>query len=212
MAKEKNPKAPAGFVNYPLGIIRTVYGREKKTSGRVTYIVDPEGIDPEKNISEVVVLKRWRKRSLAHHSFSGAKLNPKIWRSLTNVFGDDPKKWVSLSVKEISEYLQNARIKHPEATKFLPSASILAVIFKKCGAESLQKIYKRHNDPDRADIFGTPDLFLFSTNSKTKQIREAHFIEVKRPDEKLSDEQEDELSFLKKLGLQAGVYRLKEKN
>ena len=207
MAKEKNPKAPAGFVNYPLGIIRTVYGREKKTSGRVTYIVDPEGIDPEKNISEVVVLKRWRKRSLAHHSFSGAKLNPKIWRSLPNVFGNDPKKWVSLSVKEISEYLQNARIKHPEATKFLPSASILAVIFKVCGVENLESILERHNKPERAEIFGTPDLFLYSTNSKTKEIW-AVFIEVKRKKEEFVKGQREEIAYLQSLDLNAGVFRL----
>mgnify|MGYP000159033081 CR=1 FL=1 len=212
MAKAKNPKAPAGFVNYPLGIKRTVYGREKKSSGRVTYIVDPEGIDPEKKISEVVVLKRWRKRSLAHYSFSGATLNPKIWRSLPSIFGDDPKKWAALSVKEITECLQNAKVTHPEDKKFLPSTSILAIIFKVCGAKNLQKILKRHNDPSRTEIFGTPDLFLFATNSKTKEIHEAHFVEVKRPDEKLSDWQEDEISFLKSLGLQAGVYRLKEKN
>jgi len=212
MVKAKNPKAPAGFVNYPLGIKRTVYGREKKSSGRVTYIVDPEGLDPEKKISEVVVLKRWRKRSLAHYSFSGATLNPKIWRSLPTVFGNDSKRWATLTVKEIAEYLQSSRIKHPEVKTFLPSASILAVMFKVCGAERLQKILKRHNDPSRTEIFGTPDLFLFATNSKTKKIHEAHFVEVKRPDEKLSDWQEDEISFLKSLGLQAGVYRLKEKN
>jgi hypothetical protein len=212
MVKAKNPKAPAGFVNYPLGIKRTVYGREKKSSGRVTYIVDPEGLDPEKKISEVVVLKRWRKRSLAHYSFSGTTLNPKIWRSLPTVFGNDSKRLATLTVKEIAEYLQSSRIKYPEVKKFLPSASILAVMFKVCGAERLQNIIKRHNDPSRTEIFGTPDLFLFATNSKTKEIHEAHFVEVKRPDEKLSDWQEDEISFLKSLGLQAGVYRLKEKN
>ena len=207
MAKAKNPKVPAGFVNYPLGIKRIVYGREKKTSGRVTYIVDPEGIDPEKNISEVVVLKRWRKRSLAHHSFSGAKLNPKIWRSLTNVFGDDPKKWVSLSVKEISEYLQNARIKHPEDTKFLPSASILAVIFKVFGVENLESILERHNKRERAEIFGTPDLFLYSTNSKTKEIS-AVFIEVKRKKEEFVKGQREEIAYLQSRNLNAGVFRL----
>ena len=207
MAKEKNPKAPAGFVNYPLGIKRTVYGREKKTSGRVTYIVDPEGIDPEKNISEVVVLKRWRKRSLAHHSFSGAKLNPKIWRSMRTVFGNDPKNWVSLSVKEISEYLQNARIKHPEDTKFLPSASILAVIFKVCGVENLESILDRHNKPERAEIFGTPDLFLYSTNSKSKEIS-AVFIEVKRKKEEFVKGQREEIAYLQSLDLNAGVFRL----
>ena len=212
MAKEKNPKVLTGLdKNYPLGIKSTVHGREKR-GNHVYFIIDPKGNDLKKGRTELVVLKRWLKKIKANHSFSGSTLNPKIWRSMRTVFGNDPKNWVSLSVKEISEYLQNARIKHPEDTKFLPSASILAVIFKVCGVENLESILERHNKRERAEIFGTPDLFLFSTNTKTKQIREAHFIEVKRPDEKLSDEQEDELSFLKKLGLQAGVYRLKEKN
>ena len=207
MAKAKNPKAPAGFVNYPLGIKRTVYGREKKSSGRVTYIVDPEGIDPEKKISEVVVLKRWRKRSLAHYSFSGATLNPKIWRSLPSIFGDDPKKWAALSVKEITECLQNAKVTHPEDKKFLPSTSILAIIFKVCGAKNLQKILKRHNDPSRTEIFGTPDLFLYSTNLKSKEIW-AVFIEVKRKKEEFVKGQREEIAYLQSLKLNAGVFRL----
>ena len=177
MAKEKNPKVPTGLdKNYPLGIKSTVHGREKR-GNHVYFIIDPKGNDLKKGRTELVVLKRWRKKIKANHSFSGSTLNPKIWRSMRTVFGNDPKNWVSLSVKEISEYLQNFRIKHPEATKFLPSASILAVIFKVCGAKNLESILERHNKPERAEIFGTPDLFLYSTNSKSKE-KSAVFIEV----------------------------------
>ena len=207
MAKAKNPKVPTGLdKNYPLGIKSTVHGREKR-GNHVYFIIDPKGNDLKKGRTELVVLKRWRKKIRANHSFSGSTLNPKIWRSMRTVFGNDPKKWVSLSVKEISEYLQNARIEHPEATKFLPSASILAVIFKVCGAENLESILERHNNLERAEIFGTPDLFLYSTNSKSKEIS-AVFIEVKRKKEEFVKGQREEIAYLQSLDLNAGVFRL----
>ena len=207
MAKEKNPKVPTGLdKNYPLGIKSTVHGREKR-GNHVYFIIDPKGDDLKKGRTELVVLKRWRKKTKANHSFSGSTLNPKIWRSMLTVFGNDPKNWVSLSVKEISEYLQNARIKHPEDTKFLPSASILAVIFKVCGVENLESILERHNKPERAEIFGTPDLFLYSTSSKTKEIS-AVFIEVKRKKEEFVKGQREEIAYLQSLDLNAGVFRL----
>ena len=207
MAKEKNPKVPTGLdKNYPLGIKSTVHGREKR-GNHVYFIIDPKGNDLKKGRTELVVLKRWRKKIKANHSFSGSTLNPKIWRSMRTVFGIDPKNWVSLSVKEISEYLQSARIKHPEDTKFLPSASILAIIFKVCGVENLESILERHNKPERAEIFGTPDLFLYSTNSKTKEIW-AVFIEVKRKKEEFVKGQREEIAYLQSLDLNAGVFRL----
>ena len=207
MAKEKNPKVLTGLdKNYPLGIKSTVHGREKR-GNHVYFIIDPKGNDLKKGRTELVVLKRWRKKIKANHSFSGSTLNPKIWRSMRTVFGNDPKNWVSLSVKEISEYLQNARIKHPEDTKFLPSASILAVIFKVCGVENLESILERHNKRERAEIFGTPDLFLYSTNSKTKEIS-AVFIEVKRKKEEFVKGQREEIAYLQSLDLNAGVFRL----
>ena len=207
MAKAKNPKVPTGLdKNYPLGIKSTVHGREKR-GNHVYFIIDPKGNDLKKGRTELVVLKRWRKKIKANHSFSGSTLNPKIWRSMRTVFGIDPKNWVSLSVKEISEYLQSARIKHPEDTKFLPSASILAIIFKVCGVENLESILERHNKPERAEIFGTPDLFLYSTNSKTKEIW-AVFIEVKRKKEEFVKGQREEIAYLQSRDLNAGVFRL----
>ena len=207
MAKAKNPKVPTGLdKNYPLGIKSTVHGREKR-GNHVYFIIDPKGNDLKKGRTELVVLKRWRKKIKANHSFSGSMLNPKIWRSMRTVFGIDPKNWVSLSVKEISEYLQSARIKHPEDTKFLPSASILAIIFKVCGVENLESILERHNKPERAEIFGTPDLFLYSTNLKSKEIS-AVFIEVKRKKEEFVKGQREEIAYLQSLDLNAGVFRL----
>ena len=207
MAKEKNPKVPTGLdKNYPLGIKSTVHGREKR-GNHVYFFIDLKGNDLKKGRTELVVLKRWRKKIKANHSFSGSTLNPKIWRSIRTVFSNDPKKWVFLSVKEITDYLQSARIKHPEATKFLPSASILAVIFKVCGAKNLQDLIERHNDLSRTEIFGTPDLFLYSTNLKSKEIW-AVFIEVKRKKEEFVKGQSEEIAYLQSLKLNAGVFRL----
>jgi hypothetical protein len=207
MAKAKNPKPPIELdKNYPLGIKSTVHGREKR-GNHVYFFIDPKGNDLKKGRTELVVLKRWRKKIKANYSFSGSTLNPKIWRSLSPVFGNDPNKWISLSVKEITDYLQSARIKHLEATKFLPSASILAVIFKVCGAKNLEDLIERHTNPERAEIFGTPDLFLYSTNSKNKEIW-AVFIEVKRKKEEFVKGQLEEIAYLQSLKLNAGVFRL----
>ena len=207
MAKAKKSKVPTGLdKNYPLGIKSTVHGREKR-GNHVYFFIDPKGNDLKKGRTELVVLKRWRKKIKANHSFSGSTLNPKIWRSMRTVFSNDPKKWVSLSAKEISECLQNARIKHPEDTKFLPSASILSVLFKVCGVENLDSILERHNNLERAEIFGTPDLFLYSTNLKSKEIW-AVFIEVKRKKEEFVKGQREEIAYLQSLKLNAGVFRL----
>lgn len=212
ITKSRTNKPPTGFVNYPLGIKRVVRGREKKSNGRVVYITDTNGGDPKKDISENVVLKRWRRQKLTNHGFSGIRLNPKIWRSIGKIFGNKPDKWASLSAEDIATYLQMGRELHPGETKAIPSATTLSILFNVCGPENLCKIYKRHSDPSRDGFFGTPDLFLYTVNLKTKKIQNAHFIEVKRPDERLSDDQIDEIAFLKSLGLQAGVYRLIEKN
>ena len=212
VTKSRTNKPPAGFINYPLGIKRVVRGREKKPNGRVVYITDPNGSDTKKDISENVVLKRWRHQKLTNCGFSGIRLNPKIWRSLGKIFGNNPGKWASLTVEDITNFLQMGRASNPSETKAIPGAITLSILFNVCGPENLCKIYKRHSDPSRDSFFGTPDLFLYTVNLKTKKIQNAHFVEVKRPDERLSDDQIDEIAFLQSLGLQAGVYRLIEKN
>ena len=69
----------------------------------------------------------------------------------------------------------------------------------------------RHNDPDRPDIYSTPDLYLWATSKAKKTIKYIRFIEVKRPTEHLKAHQKDEIAYLNdELNLKARVLRLKE--
>ena len=56
----------------------------------------------------------------------------------------------------------------------------------------------------------TPDLFLFTSHKTTHSISRACFVEVKRHDEVLSDDQINEINFLRHIGLKSRVFRLNE--
>jgi hypothetical protein len=53
-------------------------------------------------------------------------------------------------------------------------------------------------------------LFLYATHIQTGKPSIARFVEVKKPDEKVSQDQKDEITLLNSLGLHARVIRLKE--
>ena len=58
--------------------------------------------------------------------------------------------------------------------------------------------------------YGTPDLFLFTSHKARHSISRACFVEVKRHDEVLSDDQINEINFLRHIGLKSRVFRLNE--
>lgn len=191
-----------------LRISHIVYGRESRVNNgvrRVYYFVDPKGKTPEKRIPEEVVLIRWRKRFFEGFSFSGARLHPRIWRAIHNNISSDPKELVSLQL----EALENRRKKHPTN---LPPANILHALLQITGEARLKLILDRHNAPERAEKFGTPDLFLFATERKTGLPSIARFVEVKKPEEPLSKGQTEEITFLQSIGLHARILRLKERS
>jgi hypothetical protein len=57
---------------------------------------------------------------------------------------------------------------------------------------------------------GVPDLFLYRKNARGF-VEGEKFVEVTRPGEKLSEQQAEELEFLRRLGLGAGLVRLIER-
>ena len=175
------------------------------------YLVDQKGKGTEKKNAEAVILHRWRRQVKKGYSFSGAKLNPKIWRQLPQLLDSDVKNWIYLSSEDIQtifhkklDYMREHKIK-------VPSYNILFGLFQICGATNLKKILLRHNDPEREKNFGTPDLFLFYTNTLTKKPGKGVFVEVKKPEEPLSQDQREEIAFLKSIGLQARILRLMER-
>lgn len=79
------------------------------------------------------------------------------------------------------------------------------------GLEWLELILQCHADPVRAGRSGVPDLFLYAVKSTSGDYGVARFVEVKRPRERLSAAQFDELEFMRSLGLPARVLRLQER-
>jgi hypothetical protein len=196
--------------NPALRISHIAYGRERRGS-RVVYLVDPAGAGEVKKIAEQVVLHRWRRRTFPGHSFAGGRLNPGLWRTAQDVFGGDPATWVTLSELKIQYKVDTCRESLRKRHETLPSAQALRALFEYCGPTRLQAILARHTDPERRNRFGTPDLFLYAINNESKKVSIARFVEVKRPEEQLSQDQKEEIRFLQSLDLHARVLRLIER-
>ena len=192
-----------------LRISHIVYGRESCGS-RVVYLLDPAGKGDEKAIAEQVVLHRWRRRVFPGYVFSGARLSPNIWRALPTALGKDATRWCGLQDAEISELIDRTRDFLRAKHFALPGANVIRALLQVCGPERLSALVSRHNDPVRADNFGTPDLFLFATCASSGAPGIARFVEVKKPEEAVSPDQHDEIAFMQGLGLHARILRLVE--
>ena len=193
-----------------LRISNIVCGRE--TFGpRVKYFVDPGNSLGEKAIPEQVVLKRWRRRKMDGQLFHGTRLSPTIWRAIDFCFNMDPADLAKLSVEQVAEAIALKHDALKSAYLKLPAPPHLTQLFAAMGAERLVPVMQRHLSADRADRFGTPDLFLYSINSGTQMLSFFRLVEVKRPRERISADQQEELDFLVSLGLPARVLRLIER-
>ena len=193
-----------------LVISNVVYGRERREDGRVVYFLDNKSLEGKKVIPEKIVLKRWRKREFVYGVARGFRLSPNFWRAISIALGKDALKIKSLNKNEIEISFAN----HQEAIRSnnfkTQSASNVIEVFKSLETFQLQSILDRHTNPDRMDKYGTPDLFLFTSHKATHSISRACFVEVKRHDEVLSNDQINEINFLRNIGLKSRVFRLKE--
>ena len=192
-----------------LRISNVVYGRERREDGRVTYLINGNS-DEARAIPEEIVLKRWRSRKQANKSFKGFRLSPNFWRAIGLALGANALKIKSLKIQEIeanfSKYKKNLKEKNYKTQ----SVSNIIEVFKSLETVQLQSILDRHLDPNRIDKYGTPDLFLYVSHTTNYSISMACFVEVKRPKEKLSDDQKNEINYLRSVGLKARIFRLKE--
>jgi len=193
-----------------LRISNVVYGRERRKDGRVTYLLNINSDEP-RAIPEQIVLKRWRMREFVHSVARGFRLSPNFWRAIGITLGNNAKKIKSLNETEI----EICFTKHQEALQIkkfkTQSASNLIEVFRSLEIHQLQLILDRHLDPDRMDKYGTPDLFLFTSHKTTHSISRTCFVEVKRHDEVLSNDQISEINFLRGIGLKSRVFRLIER-
>jgi hypothetical protein len=74
----------------------------------------------------------------------------------------------------------------------------------------MQVLLDKHKSNEHQGKSGVPDLFLYATNTQTGKTSIARFVEVKKPKEKVSQDQKDEIELLNLMGLHARVIRLIE--
>lgn len=62
------------------------------------------------------------------------------------------------------------------------------------------KLIARHNSRAVVTQYGVPDLFLYAVNNETGLPSIARFVEVMKPEERVSTEQRDEIAVRQALG------------
>ena len=194
-----------------LRISHIVYGREN-TGTRVRYFIDPTGKAGPKEIPENVVLKRWRQRKMENHSFHGCRLSPNLWRAIGRAYGNKGDSISKLTPDALEKNREIIRADAAEHHLMVPNADVLHSIISALGPKKLQQILDRHLDPARAEKFGTPDLFLFAKKKSETSVAFYRFVEVKKPKERVSNDQHEEIAFLRSIGIQARILRLIERN
>jgi len=194
-----------------LRISPNVYGRTGEKN-RVKYLVDLKGEGTKTGVPETVVLTRWRKRIFPNYSFSGEKLSSTLWRAVAAAYGSNAKKICKLSLEEIQTIKEEKTVAiKAEGHLELPAAKTLQALCLVCGREKMQVLIDKHNSLEHRGKSGVPDLFLYATHIHTGKPAIARFVEVKKPHEKVSQDQRDEIVLLNSMGLHARVIRLVEK-
>ena len=176
--------------------------------GRVRYLVDPDGLGDERAIPEDVVLIRWRRRKMDGHTFHGCRLGPNIWRAVDYAFGSDAEKVFELSVEQIDAGRKALGLDKDTHHFWLPDGSSVAHLFAALGPKRLDQILRRHLSPERFGKFGTPDLFLFAKKRGQTGVSFSRLVEVKKPKERISPDQHEEIAFLRSINIPARVLRL----
>ena len=161
-------------------------------------------------VPETVVLRRWRGRKFPGHSFSGTRLSSTLWRAVGLSLGSNARSLCRMSVQALTATIDERRALLREHHYALPAPAALHVLFTVCGPDRLAAILNRHLAPDRGNLSGIPDLFLYAIRTETGLPSIARFVEVKKPEEQVSQAQIDEIGFLRGLGLHARVLRLIE--
>jgi hypothetical protein len=193
-----------------LRISPNVYGRTS-VRNKVKYLIDPKGGGSDMGVPERVVLTRWRKRQFPNHKFSGDKLSSTLWRAVAAIYGKNAAKICSLSKEQLEEIKVIQRLPEGERNYLkLPASNIMFALFFICGPKRLQVLIDKHTSKKYEGRSGVPDLFLFAASTITGKPSIARFVEVKKPGEKISQDQIDEIELLNSMGLHARVMRLVE--
>ncbi len=195
-----------------LHISHIVMGRQR-LGQRVSYLVDPEGKGVERAAPETVVLKRWRRRKKDGYTFSGTRLSSTLWRAIDHAFALAPAQICELSVDQIEEHVQEARSTLKRRHLSLPETVMLRALLLDIGPERLGKLIDRHMARSHHGRSGVPDLYLIArpAQSPTDKPEYSRFVEVKKPKEQVSTDQQEEIEFMKSLSLHVRVLQLIER-
>jgi hypothetical protein len=193
-----------------LRISHVVQGRTNE-NGRVRYLVDPTGQGEERAIPEDVVLKRWRRREMSGYSFHGCWLGPNLWRAVDRSLGRSADLLRRPTTDEIDAARRGLRLDDETRHLWVPEARAVWALFNGLGPSRLQKVLDRHLAPEREGRFGTPDLFLYARGAGLPGTAFYRLVEVKRPRERVSPDQHEEIAFLRSIGVPARVLRLIER-
>ena len=190
-----------------LRISHVVYGRRNE-GRRVTYLVDPRGLGDDRDVPETVVLRRWRRRKFPGYTFSGVRLSSTLWRALPVWLGPDVEGWHRMSPADMETRKASAKAALAANHLSVPDVACTTALLSACKPAGLRALVDRH--AARGSRSGVPDLFLFARDTSGRSLM-ARFVEVKKPEEPVSDDQVEELAFMIGLGLNARVLRLQER-
>ena len=200
-------------MNAPALRVSTIVTGRKNSGSRVSYLLAPDGGGEQRATPETVVLKRWRQRRMESHTFAGSRLSSTIWRALAFALPDVLQKGTAPSESEMKERIQAVQGAMKRRHLSLPSVEVLRPLLLDLGPDRLRRLVERHMSVLPRGRSGVPDLYLFarSVHSLDKGPAFSRFVEVKKPKEKVSKDQEAEIAFMQSLGLQARVLRLIER-
>ena len=204
MCMLEEPKLPISYL---------VKGRRTRSDNRVEYLVDLQGLNElSYEIPEKIVLKRWRKRKASKCHYGGMRLSPNIWRSIKEALGTDASSINKMSASDIDQRYVLAKARLDELDYKAVSGENIRKLVEGLAFDKFQCLLDRHNHEGRSHVYGTPDLYLWTLTPKRRDISDFKFVEVKKPNEALSDDQEAELFYLRNtLKVEAILLRLREK-
>jgi hypothetical protein len=145
------------------------------------------------------------------HSFHGCRLSPNLWRAIGRAYGNDGSQICVLTPAQLEVGQQIIQKDAADHHLKVPRLDILQALISALGPQKLQKILDRHLDTSRSDRYGTPDLFLFARESGKDRVAFYRLVEVKKPKERISADQHEEIEFLRFIGIPARILRLIER-
>jgi hypothetical protein len=125
--------------------------------------------------------------------------------------GNDCRQWPKKMTEEhinATRYAWKTKGTRKEYFNSLPALATIEALWEICGPVKLQFLVDRHQDPS---VFGVPDLFLFARHKTSAKKLMGRFVEVKKPEEALSEGQREEIAFMNEIGLHARCIRLMER-